>query len=111
MGSRRICCSLALSFAVIAPAQADPVTEFYRGRTVAIAIGTGMGGGYGLYARLAAEHLGRHIPGNPTLIVQSMPGGGGLNMHNYAFKVAPRDGSFLFVITQNAAVDQIANAP
>jgi tripartite-type tricarboxylate transporter receptor subunit TctC len=114
MGRRTVAAGIALASVLLVPrdqAAADPVADFYKGRTVSIAIGTGMGGGYALYARLAAEFLGRHIPGNPTLIVQSMPGGGGLNLHNFAYKVAPRDGAWLFIITQNAAVDQVAKAP
>lgn len=111
MSARSSALAVAAMCLVTEHATADPVADFYKGRTVSIAIGTGMGGGYALYARLAAEFLGRHMPGQPTLIVQSMPGGGGLNMHNFAFRVAPRDGSWLFVIVQNAAVDQVAKAP
>ena len=92
---------------VSSPVGADPVSDFYKGRNVTIAIGVGAGGGYTLYARLAVEHMARHIPGAPTLIMQSMPGSGGLNLMNYAYKAAPKDGSFLFLITQNVAVDQI----
>ena len=91
-------------------ALADPVADFYRGRTVQVAIGTGTGGGYSVYARLAVDHMARHIPGAPTLVMQSMPGAGGKNMMNYAAKVAPRDGTFIFLILQAAAVDQAMRA-
>ena len=112
MSKLMLACGIVMAAGIgVAPAMADPVADFYKGRTVTIAIGTGMGGGYAVYARLAAEHLGRHIPGHPILIVQSMPGGGGLNLHNYAFKVAPRDGSYLFVMPQNAAVEQVSKTP
>src|ERR1043166_6251892 len=57
-------------------AAADPVEDFYRGKTIRVLIGYGAGGGYDLYGRLAAEFLGRHIPGHPTIIAQNMPGGG-----------------------------------
>lgn len=91
--------------------RAEPVADFYKGRTIQVAIGTGAGGGYSVYARLAVDHMARHIPGAPTMIMQSMPGAGGKNMMNYAAKVAPRDGTFIFLILQAAAVDQVMRAP
>jgi tripartite-type tricarboxylate transporter receptor subunit TctC len=69
---------LALHAAGAANAQTDPVAEFYKGKTVNILVGYGAGGGYDLYARIVAQFLGKHIPGNPTVIVQNMPGAGGL---------------------------------
>jgi tripartite-type tricarboxylate transporter receptor subunit TctC len=90
----------ALFFALVflAPsmaAQAATPADFYRGRTVTIVIGYSPGGGYDIYGRLLAQHLGRHIPGNPTVIPQSMPGAGSLKAANYLYSVAPKDGSFL----------------
>src|SRR5215467_5072293 len=63
---------------VAADARADAVADFYRGKQVNIVVGYGSGGGYDVYARLFARHLGRHIPGNPTVVVQNMPGAGSL---------------------------------
>jgi tripartite-type tricarboxylate transporter receptor subunit TctC len=65
----------------------------FKGRTVIIYVSTGPGGGYDAYARLVARNLGRHLPGNPNVIVESMPGAGGLNLANYLYNVAPKDGS------------------
>ena len=78
--------------------QATPasVTEFYKGRTVFISIGFATGGTYDLYARLIARHIGRHIPGNPVIVAQSMPGAGSLKAANYIYAVAPRDGFELY---------------
>ena len=76
-----------------AAAQADPVTDFYRGRTVNLIVGYGPGGGYDLCARLIAKHIGRFIPGNPTVVVQNMPGAGSLRAANYLYTVAPKDGA------------------
>ena len=59
-------------------ALADPVADFYRNKQVSIIVGYGPGGGYDLYARLVARHLGKHIPGEPSIIVQNMPGAGSL---------------------------------
>ncbi len=75
------------------PAAADAIEDFYRGRTVTIVIGFGPGETYDLYARLLARHMGRHIPGRPTLLPQNMPGAGSLNAANHLYNVAPRDGS------------------
>jgi tripartite-type tricarboxylate transporter receptor subunit TctC len=85
--------ALVLMFMPTAAARADAVADFYRGRTVNLVVGYGPGGGYDLYARLVARHLGRHIPGNPAVVVQSMPGAGSLRATNYLYTVAPNDGA------------------
>ena len=74
-------------------ARADSVEEFYRGKTVSLIIGYGPGGGYDGYARLLARHMGRHIPGNPTIVPKNMPGAGSLVAANYLYNVAPADGT------------------
>jgi tripartite-type tricarboxylate transporter receptor subunit TctC len=88
------CLSLLLaSLALTAQACADTVADFYKGRTVTLIVGYGPGGGYDLFARLMARHLGRYIPGNPTVVVQNMPGAGSLRATNFLYTVAPRDGA------------------
>jgi tripartite-type tricarboxylate transporter receptor subunit TctC len=82
-------------------AQADAVADFYRGKTVHVLIGVGVGGEYDIQARLVARHIGKHIPGNPTVVPQNMTGAGGLKMLNYLYSVAPRDGTQIGMI-QNA---------
>ena len=90
------CVSLLFaSLAVASPACADTVADFYRGRTVTLIVGYGPGGGYDLFARLLARHLGRYIPGNPTVVVQNMPGAGSLRATNFLYTAAPRDGSVI----------------
>ncbi|HEX2725966.1 MAG TPA: hypothetical protein VHN20_09125, partial [Beijerinckiaceae bacterium] len=74
------------------PAAAQSVEEFYKDKTLTIYVGLSAGGGYDINARLVAKHIGRHIPGNPTVVVRNMPGGGGLVMTNYVANVAPKDG-------------------
>ena len=64
-----------------APAHAQSVEEFYRGKTITILVGFTAGGGYDLYARLLGRHIGRHIPGNPAVVVQNMPGAGSHEGH------------------------------
>jgi tripartite-type tricarboxylate transporter receptor subunit TctC len=75
-----------------APAQ-QSVADFYRGKNVALLLGTGPGGSYDLYARLFAEHLGKHIPGNPSILVEHMPGAGGVTAGNHLFGPGPQDGT------------------
>src|ERR1044072_2165384 len=83
-------CSLALG---AAPATADPVADFYKGKTVSLVVGYSAGGGADLWARFIARHLGRHIPGNPNVIVQNMPGGSGLTAVNHVYNAVPQDGT------------------
>ena len=85
----------ALAFLVLSlhPAAAQSVADFYSGKSINVLIGTTTGGGYDLYARTLAHHLGRHIPGNPKLLPQNMPGAGGLRSVNYLYSVAPKDGT------------------
>src|SRR5262245_13307214 len=87
--------------------RADPVADFYRGKTVRVVIGYGPGGGYDIYGRLAAEFLSRHIPGNPTIIPVNMPGGGSLKAIEYLYNVAPRDGTHLGSVSQQMALNAI----
>lgn len=74
---------------------ADPVADFYRGKRLSIYVGSDAGGGYDTYARLVTRHLGRFIPGNPDLIVQNMPGGGGVRVTNNLYNIAAKDGTAL----------------
>jgi tripartite-type tricarboxylate transporter receptor subunit TctC len=71
---------------------------FYRGKTIRIVISTGVAGGYAEYARLLADHMGAHIAGGPSFIVQSMPGAGGLLAANYLYGQAPQDGTTLGMV-------------
>ena len=78
-----------LSFSV----QADPISDFYTGRTINIMVGFGPGGGYDLYARLLARHLGAHIAGRPNVVVQNVPGAAGLGLANSLYNIAAKDGT------------------
>ena len=69
------------------------VADFYKGRTVSIVMGTGPGGSYDLYGRLLANHYGKHLPGNPTFVIEHMPGAGGATAANFMFGPGPQDGS------------------
>jgi tripartite-type tricarboxylate transporter receptor subunit TctC len=82
---------LTLTFA--GPTAAQTAAEFYKGKTISIVMGTGPGGSYDLYARTIADHLGRLIPGNPTIVIEHMPGAGGVIAGNHIFGPGPQDGS------------------
>jgi tripartite-type tricarboxylate transporter receptor subunit TctC len=71
----------------------NAVEDFYRGRQVNLIIGYGPGGGYDTAARLLARHLGRYLPGSPTIVAQNMPGAGSMRAVNYLYSIAPRDGA------------------
>jgi tripartite-type tricarboxylate transporter receptor subunit TctC len=81
--------------ALASAARADPATDTFAGRTVTIVSGGGPGAGFTFAARLLAEHMSRHIPGRPTIVIQAMPGGGGVKMMAYMYNVAPKDGLHL----------------
>lgn len=91
--------SIALSVSILAatvalPAAAESVEEFYSGRQLTAVVPSSSGGSFDSYLRLMADHLGRFIPGNPKIIVQNMPGGGGVKSLNYLYAVAPKDGTY-----------------
>jgi tripartite-type tricarboxylate transporter receptor subunit TctC len=86
---------LGILIAAGLPARADSVSDFYHGKQVTITVGSAAGGGYDAYARLVARHFGRHIPGEPSVVVQNMPGAGSLNMVNHVANLAPRDGTIV----------------
>ena len=76
----------------------SPVEAFYKGKDVQVLIGAGVGGTYGLYSQLAIRHMRKYIPGQPNLIMQSMPGAGGNVGLNYSYNVAPKDGSLMHLV-------------
>src|SRR5262245_54532230 len=84
-----------IASAWMSPAAADAVADFYRGKTVIYNLAVPDGASWGLYARTFIEHLRKHIPGNPTVILQVMPGGGGVAASNYIYNVAARDGTVI----------------
>ena len=92
---------LLAPFAAPAPGVADPIADFYAGRTVTLIVSTSAAGGYDTLARAIARHIGAHIAGRPTVIVRNMPGAGGLTAANYLFTAAERDGATIGLIQNN----------
>ena len=89
--------------------RAQSVADFYRGKTLHILIGYGEGGGYDIYGRLFAEFMAKHLPGNPTIIPQNMPGAGSFKAVNYLAEVAPKDGTYFGSVAQTLAVDAVTD--
>src|SRR5882762_1460116 len=75
--------------------QADDVADFYKGKELRLVVSASIGGGYDIYARAVARHLGAHIPGNPTIVPQNMPAAGGLGAANHLYSVAAKDGTVI----------------
>jgi tripartite-type tricarboxylate transporter receptor subunit TctC len=105
--------ALGLAAALLAwpaPSNADPIADFYTGRTVRMLIGYGPGGGYDLYGRVVAQFLSKHLPGHPTIVVQNMPGAGSLLAARYMHDVAPKDGTVLGSLAQTLALDSVTTS-
>src|SRR5262245_39586289 len=83
------------AFICAAPAHADPVADFYKGKAVTIVVSSSAAGGYDTIARTVARYMGRHMPGNPAFIVRNMPGAGGMTATNYLYNNAEKDGSVI----------------
>ena len=109
--SATTCGGLLLVLVAAQTARADAVADFYRGKTVNVLIGVGVGGEYDIQARLVARHIGKHIPGNPNLVAQNMTGAGGLKMLNYLYGVAPKDGTAIGMIQNAFPALQAVGAP
>ena len=89
----------------------EGVASFYRGKTVRIVVGFPPGGGYDTYARAIARHLGQYVPGNPTVIVDNMPGAGSLVAANNVYNAAPKDGTVIVLFSGAAVGQQLFGAP
>jgi len=99
--------AVALAVLAISAANAQSPAQFYNGKLVDMQIGYSVGGGYDLYARLVARHLGNNIPGNPTLVPKNMEGAGSLRLANWLYGAAPRDGSAIGAMSRGAAFDPL----
>jgi tripartite-type tricarboxylate transporter receptor subunit TctC len=103
--------ALLTALAAPLPAQADPVADFYRGRTINLVVGTSAGNDYDFRGRLIARHIGRHIAGEPIVAPQNMPGAGGIKAANYLASIAPRDGTVVHMIMTNMMATQAMKLP
>ncbi len=98
---------VTLGAALAIPAQAEPLGNFYKDRTITILVGYGSGGTYGRTSLLLGKHLGKVIPGNPTIIVQHMPGAGGIKAANFAYNAMPKQGYNLLMPPEMSIVSEL----
>ena len=103
---RGLVATAAMAVAV-APGRAQSVADFYKGKTVDLYIGYSVGGAYDLYARMVARHLGKNIPGNPTVLPKNMEGAGSLRLANWLYNVAPKDGLAMGIIGRGTGFDPL----
>ncbi len=85
----------------------SPSTSFYAGKTVTLLIGFGSGGGNDIWARMVARHMGKHLPGNPNIVPQNLPGAGGLLVANQLYNVSPKDGSVIALINRGIPMEPL----
>jgi len=107
----RIIFAILALLLVVGDGAAQPAEQFFARKTVTVTIGYTAGGSYDLYGRMIARHLGKHLPGMPTVIAQNMPGAGSLKAANYLYEVAPKDGTALGVVVESAALEQALANP
>jgi tripartite-type tricarboxylate transporter receptor subunit TctC len=98
---------LTASLIYPAAASADSVADFYAGKSVFVIVGSGAGGGYDIYTRALARHWNRHIPGQPALVVQNMPGAGGITMMNHMANIAKADGTVVGAGFANTVIEPV----
>jgi len=103
--------ALAAILSVPGPASAETVEQFYRGTNLTVQVGYAPGGGYDVYARAFARFLGKFVPGNPTVVVQNVPGAGSMRLTNLIANTAPRDGSVIAFIGREQVVAQLYGLP
>lgn len=103
---------IGMAFALVAtPASADAVSDFYTGKTVTLYVGYSPGGGYDTYARTLARHIGKHIPGNPSVIVKNRPGAGSMLLTNEMYNILPKDGTVIAIIGRGLPMEPLFGTP
>jgi tripartite-type tricarboxylate transporter receptor subunit TctC len=100
-----------ISGAGAAPVAAEAVAGFYKGKTVNLVVGHEVGSGYDVYARVLARHLGRHIPGQPNVVVQNMVGAAGMIASNWLYNIAPKDGTVVATFSASPIAEPILGNP
>jgi tripartite-type tricarboxylate transporter receptor subunit TctC len=103
--------ALALGLAATPAARAQDAAQFYAGKTLDLMIGAGAGGGFDLYARLFAKHMGNYIPGNPGIVPKNLPGAGSSKAAQFIYAVAPKDGTVMGAIFPGAIVQPLLGDP
>jgi tripartite-type tricarboxylate transporter receptor subunit TctC len=106
----RVALGLTIALAVAPLARAQSVADFYRGKSITMLIGYTSGGGYDIYARVLSKHMGKHIPGNPSMVPQNMPGAGSLRVANFLYNAGPKDGTTIGMFGRGMAMEPLIGA-
>jgi tripartite-type tricarboxylate transporter receptor subunit TctC len=107
MASRHAAIAVLLTVLPVSNALAQSVADFYRSKSIDLYINVSVGGGYDLYGRMVARHIGKQIPGNPTIVPKNMEGGGGLRLANWLYNVGPKDGTVIGAVTRAMAFEPL----
>jgi tripartite-type tricarboxylate transporter receptor subunit TctC len=107
----RIAAAVVLFATTVSNAAAQSVADFYKGKSIDLYIGYSVGGAYDLYARYLARHMGKHIPGNPTVVPKNMEGAGSLRLANWLYNVGPKDGTTFGIIGRGTGFDVLLGNP
>src|SRR5262245_27654312 len=102
--------ALLVALIAVEHATAQPQIGTFAGKTVNLIIGFGPGGGYDLWGRIVARHIGKHLPGTPNVVPQNMPGGGSFNAANHIYTIAPKDGTVMGLIARDAPLGPLTGA-
>jgi tripartite-type tricarboxylate transporter receptor subunit TctC len=105
--ARRALLAALLLIGLPALGRADAVEDFYRNRSISLIVGYSVGGGYDIYARTLARHMGKHIPGQPKIVPQNMEGAGSLRAANFLYGIAPKDGATIGIIGRGLAMEPL----
>ena len=105
--ARGVAAAAVLAVVPVTTGWAQSPAEFYKGKTVELFVGYSAGGGYDVYARMIARHMGKHIPGNPTVVVKNLDGAGSLRLANQLYNASPKDGTVFGTIGRGAPFDPL----
>ncbi len=107
---RAFIAAILVLLSTLAPARGQTVEEFYKGKSINLLIGFGVGGGYDLYAWVLGRYMGKHIPGNPTIVPQNMTGAGSLRAAQFLYSAAPKDGLTFATFSRMAAITPLLDS-
>ena len=109
--TRTFAAAVTLAALIPGAAMAQSAEQFYKGKNVNLYIGFAAGGSYDYYGRLVSRYMGRHLPGQPTVVAQAMPGAGSFKAANYIYNVAPKDGTAMGIVSQTMALEEALQTP
>jgi tripartite-type tricarboxylate transporter receptor subunit TctC len=91
----------------VAPLRADPIEDFYKGKTISMVVSSSTGGGYDTLSRMLTKYITRHLPGNPNIVIRNMPGAGGIVATNHLYSIAAKDGTVIGGVQNNTPFEPL----